>query len=78
MRYIGRQEQNIGRRSDISVVRSKISVVVEIYRSSGTKYRSSFRYIGRQKQYIGHRSDISVVRSKISTVSQKYRSILKY
>ncbi|WP_153127211.1 hypothetical protein [Peribacillus tepidiphilus] len=39
-RFIGRQEPDIGRHSNISVVRSQISVVISIYRSSAAKYRS--------------------------------------
>ncbi|WP_374720690.1 hypothetical protein [Peribacillus tepidiphilus] len=38
-RFIGRQEPDIGRHLDISVVRVKISVVIRIYRSSAAKYR---------------------------------------
>ncbi|WP_153125632.1 hypothetical protein [Peribacillus tepidiphilus] len=44
---------NIGHHLDISLGRIKISVVNPIYRSSGSKYRSSIRYIGRQDQNIG-------------------------
>ncbi|WP_153126749.1 hypothetical protein [Peribacillus tepidiphilus] len=62
--YLGHQAHKIGRQSNVSVIRPKISVVVRIYRSSGSKYRSSFEYIGHQAQNIGRQSNISVIRPK--------------
>ncbi|WP_153122461.1 hypothetical protein [Peribacillus tepidiphilus] len=52
-------------------IRSKKSVVISIFRSSGAKYRSSFRYIGRQEQK-------SVVISIFRSSASKYQPLTRY
>jgi hypothetical protein len=68
----------------------RLSVVLQIYRSSGaifrsfgTIYRSSFRYISHQKQFFGHQhqnigrlADLSVISTNISTVSAKISTVI--